>query len=358
MRELLEGCVENLLATFSEREGLFPFSSTMVGNRLVNVYDRPESVRYTVNSLLGLAEAARYGIGGIAPDDVRVMTERFLSVSGLESVADVGLLALHLSENGGDRRTLEATVRRLHEALHGHYALRLDLQTLSWVIWGMLGADRSGVEGADVVARRSADVVSGHFVEAGSTLPRHSTRWYRRSIVSFGSVAYFLRAAHELATFLDDEVWSRRFRDGVSWALRHQGPQGEWPWLMDTRSGKPIDVYPVFSVHQDSMAMLFLLPAFESGMKEAAPAIERSLAWGFGANELGAGFYVTDPFMAHRSIERVEAYPRLMRYARSLGGARSRTSAFGRASARVNPECRSYHLGWILYVWSRWVGRG
>src|SRR5438093_6782818 len=30
-----------------------------------------------------------------------------------------------------------------------------------------------------------------------------------------------------------------------------QGPQGEWPWMIDVRSGNPLDVYPVFAVHQD-----------------------------------------------------------------------------------------------------------
>ncbi len=360
MRTLLEGCVENLLTTYSESEGLFPFSTSLVDDRLENVYGSPHAVRYTVSSLLGLAEAARYGIGSVTSEDVRAMTERFLIVrpERLTSVADLGLLALHLSANVDNERMLEDAVARLNRALEREDAGRLDLQDLSWVAWGMTGAARQNVNGAEQVAKRSAQLIAEHYVDATAILPRHSTRWYRRSIVSFGSVTYYLRAAHEVATTFGDEVWSRRFRDGVGWALQHQGPQGEWPWLMDTRSGTPIDVYPIFSVHQDSMAMLFLIPGFQDGMPGAAPAIERSLAWGFGDNELGAGFYTEEPFIAHRSIERVESFPRLRRYLRSLARRRAETAAFGNARVRINPESRSYHLGWILYVWSARIAEG
>jgi hypothetical protein len=106
------------------------------------------------------------------------------------------------------------------------------------------------------------------------------------------------------------------------------------------------------------MAMLFLIPGFQDGMPGAAPAIERSLAWGFGDNELGAGFYTEEPFIAHRSIERVESFPRLRRYLRSLARRRAETAAFGNARVRINPESRSYHLGWILYVWSARIAEG
>jgi hypothetical protein len=79
--------------------------------------------------------------------------------------------------------------------------------------------------------------------------------------------------------------------------------------------------------------------------------VSRSLAWCFGENELAVDFYVRDPFFAYRSIERVDRAPRLRRYLRSLVPS-VRSSTFGSSDVRLNPECRSYHLGWILYAWS------
>ena len=64
---------------------------------------------------------------------------------------------------------------------------------------------------------------------------------------------------------------------------------------MSGASGAIVDPYPVFSVHQDSMALLFLLPALDRGLPGTAEAISRSLAWCFGENELGIDFYVRDP---------------------------------------------------------------
>jgi hypothetical protein len=265
MDDLLTGCVENLRNTFDQDAGLFPFITRLVDGRYVNDYAEPQSVRYTINSLLGLNEAARHGVGGVTPDEVGAMTEALLRrgpdrVSGL---ADIGLLTLLLCELETETVQVDSTVERLETALSATPVPRLDVQSLGWAIWGTAAAARRGVAGADQLARRIASVVEEHFVDPRSRLPRHSTRWYRRSIVSFGSLTYYLRAAHELAVTLEERRWQAAFESGVRHAIAFQGPLGEWPWMMDVRSGTPFDAYPVFSVHQDSMAMLFLLPALE-----------------------------------------------------------------------------------------------
>jgi hypothetical protein len=358
LNELLTGCVANLKETFDGAAGLFPFVTRLVDGQYANDYSVPPSERYTINTLLGLHAAAQHGIGIVTPDAVASMTEAFLQRRRPESLADNGLLALLLCEQHADSGPIEAAIDRLRSALASGRGPRLDVQTLSWTIWGATAATRRGVAAAEDVALHAADVVDEHFVDRRSGMPRHSTRWYRRSIVSFGSLTYFLRAAHELATTFDERRWHDAFESGVEHAIGLQGPLGEWPWMMNVRSGTPFDAYPVFSVHQDSMAMLFLLPALDRDLPGAKAAIERSLAWVFGANELGTGFYLTDPFFAYRSIERVERAPRLRRYGRGLAYTLFRRPArFGGTSVRVNEQCRSYHLGWILYVWAGRLAR-
>ncbi len=100
--------------------------------------------------------------------------------------------------------------------------------------------------------------------------------------------------------------------------------------------------------------MLFLLPALDEGIPGVRSAIERSLAWTFGANELGRPMYVDGPFRAFRSITRTDRFPRAGRYVRAVRGiafGQPAKSARGKG-VRVNEECRSYHPGWILYAWS------
>ena len=73
-----------------------------------------------------------------------------------------------------------------------------------------------------------------------------------------------------------------------------------------------------------------------------------------GENELATPMIHADPFVAYRSIERAERLPRARRYLRalprSLAGRADRPA--GGKGIRINPECRSYHVGWILYAWA------
>jgi hypothetical protein len=353
---LLAGCVENLRAVYDERRAIFPYSTRLVNGSFVNDYEHPQAIRYTINTLLGLSEAARAGNLNITQDEAREMTEAFLERqrARVDTYADRGLLTLLVTEYGDPRSsTVIETLDSLRDLFASVGRRHLNLQDLAWTIWGACSAVRHGVAEAEPLARAAFEVVRSDFVDSESGLPRHSTRRYRRGIVSFGSVVYFLRAIHEYVVTFGDTWAEALFKADVQRVVNLQGPLGEWPWMIGVRSGVTFDVYPVFSVHQDSMAMLFLLPAYDHGISEARSTIERSLAWGFGKNELSVDFYPRDPFHAYRSIERVERLPRVRRYARGLAHAfRRRDAAFHSAPVRVNRECRSYHLGWILYAWA------
>ena len=172
--------------------------------------------------------------------------------------------------------------------------------------------------------------------------------------MSFGSTVYFLRAMHEYAALTQNDRAEALFENGVRKMVHNQGPNGEWPWLYSVRTSVPIEYYPVFAVHQDAMAMLFLLPALDRGMDWVKEPIARSVSWVFGRNELNTPTFVAAPFRAYRSIERTHTLPRATRYFRSLGtlALRKTSTLSGNGRVRINPECRSYHLGWFLYVWS------
>lgn len=357
MPALLEGCVQNLVDTYDSRTALFPYSTSLQGGEYVNVYDHPQAVRYTINSLLGLSEAARERVPGISADDVQTMIDSFVSqqLDAVVTCADAGLLTLLLAEHRPEQtETVAVSLRRVEDHVAGRGRRELNMQDLAWAIWGASAAVRRGLPGGEASARTLFRLVTSEYVDARTWLPRHSVRRYRRNVVSFGSLVYFLRATHEFAGTFDDDTARELFARGVTRTLGLQGPRGEWPWMIDIRSGDAFDVYPVFSVHQDSMAMLFLLPAHDLRLDGTAESIIRSLAWGFGANELAIDFYPRNPFFAYRSIERKEESPRLRRYVRSLvHAATGKPGAFGDADVRLNPECRSYHLGWILYAWAR-----
>jgi hypothetical protein len=358
LNSVLAGCVEHLGLVYSTEQALFPYSSRLVAGAFINDYRKPDALRYTLNTLLGLQEAAQTRPADLPASRVEAMIESFCERHGdaIEDPADLGMLLLLLTSGsagqthealaGRTLETLRATLRRNEPGL-------FNMQGLSWIIWGAAQATRAGIPSADEVGRAAAALLKANFVDRRSGLPRHSTRPYRRNLVSFGSLTYFLRAMHEAGAAFGDEEAQSLYERGVRRTLSIQGPQGEWPWMIHVPSGNPVDVYPVFSVHQDSMAMLFLLPALDAGIAGVSEAIERSVSWCFGENELSAEFYRYKPFSASRSIERAEGERRLFRYLRFLSySVTRRPGRFHSARCRVNEECRSYHLGWLLFAWS------
>jgi hypothetical protein len=354
---LLGGCVRHLTAVRDESSALFPYSTRLVDGRYVNDYGHPDAIRYTINSLLGLSAIARAGNHGVDSNDIMAMIEEFLDRQEPRVVtcADAGLLMLLLVEHGLPNSGLAGVWL---ERVGGRASdpRSLNMQDLAWALWGACAATRAGLAGAEEMASAIFAAVRRDFLSTSSGLPRHTTNRYRRDIVSFGSLVYFLRAMHEFALTFDDRSAAELFEAGVRRALAIQGPRGEWPWLIRASTGAVVDPYPVFSVHQDSMAMLFLLPAVARSIPGAVEAVPKSLAWCFGANELSEQFYVQEPFFAYRSIERVGRAPRLRRYVRALTEPVCGDATFDARRVRVNRECRSYHLGWILYAWAGRLG--
>ena len=338
IERLRRGALEFLPRAFDDETGLASFKTELVDGELVHDWSHWVAPRYTITSLLGLHAAAHA--------DAERLTSRFLERNAVTNPADVGLLAV-LQCARGDLDGAARLVPRL-DALA---SAPLELQDIAWLLWGASATVRAGVSGAEPVAEALLLRMIADYVEPRTGLPHHSLRRYRRGICSFGSLVYYLRALHESTSIIDDPRAESAFRTGVTAALALQGPQGEWPWMIDVRRGRAFDRYPVFSVHQDSMSILFLRPALAAGIPGVASAIERSVRWVHGDNELGLRFYVDDPcFFAYRAVERDEAWTRARRYGRWL--TRRRGAALPRRKLRVNRECRSYHLGWILYAWS------
>jgi hypothetical protein len=354
---LLVGSVENLLASWEPRRALFPFSSRLEAAGVRNFYADPIAVRYTINSLLGLAEAARSGSFGVSEDEVADLAYSFLAREGrIVLPADHGLATILRCSVEASTASLKDSVRTLGALLRDTKPSALTMQDAAWILWGACEAAREGIPDAVDVASAAFAFIRSELVQPETGLPRHTTARYRRHLVSFVSLVYFLRSIHEAAVTLGDAHAMRLFERGVDNALALQGPDGEWPWMLDNRTGAIVDPYPLFTVHQDSMAMLFLHPAEDRGQVGSREAIDRSLEWVFGENELGRRMFSEKPFFAYRSIERDEGIARLRRYARSMRPRRTRSESWPfPARVRLNDECRSYHLGWLLYVWSRRV---
>jgi hypothetical protein len=355
MSELIRSTHALLMRMYREEDALFSYSAREVGTHLVNDYGHPGALRYTINAFAGLHEAAARGRieWSTGPH-----LDRFLSVHGhaVSSPADKGLLLMVTSAAANDRagslqRELAALVsdpRRL---------AALDLQDLSWMLMGLTAhATATDPPSGRRDCERLFRFMDRRMLDKRTMLPRHSLSRWRRSLSSFGGMAYFLKALADYADAFSDAYAEAIFREAAGQVVALQGENGEWPWFIDAGRARVLDRYPVYSVHQDSMAMLFLFPLLDRQVPGAAAAIEKSWRWLLGKNELGRPMLRPEPFFIDRAIRRSEPGPleRPLRYARGVRHILTRSAGRRASPARLTvvEECRSYHLGWILHAWS------
>jgi hypothetical protein len=140
-----------------------------------------------------------------------------------------------------------------------------------------------------------------------------------------------------------------------------QGPLGQWWWIYSSRTRRVLEGYPVFSVHQDGMAFLGLMELERLGIGSFAEPLRLGLDWLSGANELGVDLVDRDPPLINRCIQRVgsdadRAYgisranvARVIARSFAPNAIGDRTEA-NPEELEVLRECRSYHLGWLLYA--------
>lgn len=172
-------------------------------------------------------------------------------------------------------------------------------------------------------------------------------------LTSFASQVYPVQGLCELALATDTAPPSE-VAQVCNYLMESQGERGQWWWFYSTRARKVIEGYPVYSVHQDAMAFLAMLPAIQLLVGDYRPALIRGLRWVTGDNELGESLVDPTHGLIYRAIQRRGAdadgfagWSQRQRAAVYLAAVANRRLRAPR-NVEVLRECRSYHLGWLL----------
>jgi hypothetical protein len=342
MDALLPAAISFLGSVHDRDRALFPVTTELRNGRYVSRFDpHADALRYSITCLLGL-EAA---VGG-QRDAIETFTRRHSAA--IVRPSDAGLLLVLVA----DGPAAGALVLRARATLAARDRERLDAQDLSWMLWGAVSAARAGVHGAESLAHTLYERLT-RYAEPATGLPHHRPLRRRAGLVSFGAISYFLRAVHEYTSITGDARAGDLFARGLRSTLRTQAPDGAWPWLLHAPTGAVLERYPLYTVHQMSMALLFLMPALGAGVVNDAAPLERSLAWAGGANELGAPMVARRPEFMARAIERRDPWQRAQRYARAVAARAGRGGGPARAGTlRINRVSHSYEWGWLLFAGS------
>jgi hypothetical protein len=266
----------------------------------------PPSFRYTAITLLGLNQAKRWGLSVGFPLD-RICADLALHTAEEEDLGNKGLAlwaALMLRCEAADK-ALDALlahnglITNVHEGVVRSTELAFVVYSLA-MAWAELEQP-----GGNLVRSSRKDIVWQRLLEGINTL--RTQRNERTGLFQCASISRendCLRHAMKTTSgFFDSQVYGAMAlaRAGqvlgrtellqeaygtIQGILRHQGKYGEWPWHYDVCNGTIIDPYPIFSVHQDGMGPMVLLEVGEALQKDFQEAVERSLKWLFGLNEL------------------------------------------------------------------------
>lgn len=237
-----------------------------------------------------------------------------------------------------------------------HYAAAQEARTmeLAWFLSGLahatLACARNTPDVAGVALKTYALIkdnqcdkgIFGHLARN-----RSLAGLLRGGIGSFADQVYPIYAFSKFAQAYNVPEALQLATDCAKVICRAQGGLGQWWWHYDSVTGKIVEQYPVFSVHQHGMAPMALFALSAASGEDFTAAIYKGLQWIAGNNELGYDFRNQSARVIWRSTYR-KGYGRHFRVASSL---LNRVESFPPPTdMTVKFECRPYELGWLLYA--------
>ena len=307
------------------------------------------SHRYTIMTLLGVLEAQ--SAGWRHSTDLEATTDQLFSdTAWVTSVGDLGLL-LWLCATLSEKRLQQFYSKfELSQALERYPDARRRLtMELSWFLTGLAQAYKAE-QRSDLLSLASEVFERLQANQGQHGLFGHMAVWssirglVRGRVGSFADQVYPIVALSHFAEVANSaEARESAFRCASAICAR-QGSMGQWWWHYDALSGRIVEHYPVYSVHQHGMAPMALNAIQKVGQSDFQASIDNGLKWIDGANELRESLEDAEAGIIWRCIR----LPKPSSYAARLRTLVDKQAFSG--SFHMLYECRPYELGWLLYA--------
>jgi hypothetical protein len=310
------------------------------------------SLRYGAIAALGLRRAPRRDqrrvLAGQTVDDLVGKLAKWLDeVTGLGDAALVCWAAAEARHG-----ELPYAVERLRQL--DRPGQPLDVVSAAWVVSALVAA-RPHVDVEQHLAAARERLLAARGERAYPHTTGGGTRWYRAHVGSFADQVYPIQALARLHGSADDPEALATAEALADLICGAQGTAGQWWWHYDSRTGRIVEGYPVYSVHQHAMAPMALLDLADAGGTGHLDAICRGLSWLAGPPETGAHLVLDEPPITWRKVARGDRR-KLVRGLRAAS-TRARPGMGVPLLDRLYPpgtvdhECRPYELGWLLMTW-------
>jgi hypothetical protein len=361
-RRLCGIALERLPEMIDPATGLFVFR--VQGSGLVPA---GTSLRYTAITAIGLDRAAQCGLPCRVDID-RIHEALDATLPAAETTGDLGLViwATAKSRPSLAERALGELAAH-HDLARTRGGDHVHSTELAWLVIGLAEALSAGV-GDERDVRARLDLASRRLLaqRGASGLfcfsrpldpsrgPRTPGELLRGRLGFFDAQVYGILACLARDSVAHDPEARDAARRVGERLLAHQHPLGQWGWHYDVHTGALVDLYPVYSVHQDGMAPMALLPLERAVDLPVTNAVARGVAWLFGDNELGEPLADVDRAVIWRSVRRRApwrrvVYPLKALHLARLGGGLDLGARLARPRLlEIDRELRPYHLGWCL----------
>jgi hypothetical protein len=310
------------------------------------------SPRYTAIALLGLAgeteETATAILGGQSPREV---CEGLIQKA--QQTDDLGEVALTLwAARALQHPRAEAGLVRLRSMrpAEGRYP------TVE-VAWALSALTAQNGEVADAA---EAEAIAGRLLASFRPDTALFPHWpagarglsFRSHVSCFADLVYPIQA---LSHYYRATRCSEALEAARTCAKRMcelQGPDGQWWWHYDVRTGRVIERYPVYAVHQHAMAPMALAALRHACGTHYAEAVTRGLDWLVRSPEIGGSLMDREAGIIWRKVARQEPL-KITRRAQALAS-RLHPSLRVPGLDRMLPptyidyESRPYEMGWLL----------
>lgn len=345
-----------LRAMFMQSSQSFPQTArgaaSPAGPRLVL---EGSSLRYTAMAVLGLSHTD-VGLqrlvlrGRTAADLTGLIAARAATDDDLGAVALAAWASAEVSGQA-DEDLLSTLARRVGSGE------ALSTVSVSWALTAAVAAaqltDTSGLRALAVERLLDAQGAQGLFPHA---LPATSLGRLWSHVGSFADQVYPIQALARLSAVGDDGALLAAADATAQRICDLQGPDGQWWWHYDARTGDVVERFPVYSVHQHAMAPMVLSELSELGGRDHTGSVVRGLQWLDRHPEVLDELIDQRLDVVWRKVGRREPAKASRKLAAVVTAARPGAVVPGLdrllPPVLVDHECRPYELGWILYTWS------
>jgi hypothetical protein len=348
---LMDVAIRGLDPMFDQEKGLFCHRLKQTTEGLLR---EGISQRYTIMTLLGLLRAQSAGFESAF--DVPATLDRLLGdTEWLDNIGDLGLLlwlCAFSSREVLSRFYAKFDVERAFDQYPD--AHRRPTMELSWFLAGLAHASGTNRQQPPALARlanetyrllvenQGAHGVFGHIGRRTSL-----AGVIRGRVGSFADQVYPIYAmAHFGRAYGVKEAGEKALQCAQA-ICRLQGPLGQWWWHYDSVTGRVVEQYPVYSVHQHAMGPMALFALQDTLDVDFSENVYKGLEWINGANELREDLEDTAAGIVWRCIRPSQASSYAARI-RTLLGKEQKLDAM-----EILFECRPYELGWLLYAHGR-----